>query len=54
MLCRNNDSWNIREEPDPTADEIIDKTLDKYTAEMTAVKLWSKINFGAYILCVMT
>ena len=39
MLCRNNDPQNITEEPDPTPDDIIDKSLDKYTAEMTVVKL---------------
>ena len=28
-------------------DEIIDKTLDEYTAAMASVKLWSKLNVGA-------
>ena len=39
MLCRNNDSQNITEEPDPTPDDIIDKSLDKYTAAMASMKL---------------
>tara|TARA_Y100001933_G_scaffold210210_1_gene214292 strand:+ start:820 stop:939 length:120 start_codon:yes stop_codon:yes gene_type:complete len=39
MLCRNNDPQNITEEPDTTRDEIVDKTLGRYTAAMASMKL---------------
>ena len=48
------DPQNITEEPDTTRDEIIDKTLGENTAAMATFKLWSKLNGGAYILCVTT
>ena len=38
-VLESNDPQNITEEPDPTRDEIIDKTLDEYTASMKTDKL---------------
>jgi hypothetical protein len=38
-VLESNDPQNITEEPDTTRDEIIDKTLDEYTAAMATVKL---------------
>ena len=53
-VLESNDPQNITEEPDTIRDDIIDKTLGEYTAAMATVKLWSKLNVGAYILCVTT
>ena len=38
-VLESNDPQNITEEPDTTRDEIIDKTLGEYTAEITTVQL---------------
>ena len=38
-VLESNDPQNIREEPDTTRDEIIDKTLGEYTAAMATLKL---------------
>jgi len=38
-VLESSDPQNITEEPDTTRDEIIDKTLNEYTAAMATVKL---------------